>query len=60
VGGRSRWKRPFDFPIPPEIFLEDERRAAEPFFSFLAPHVIRSHEVRTVHRIRQVMDLYEP
>jgi len=50
-------------PHAPEIFLEDERRAAEPFFSVLAllggTHVIRSHEVRTVHRIRQVMDLYE-
>jgi hypothetical protein len=23
-------------------------------------HVIRSHEIRTVHRIRQVMDLYQP
>jgi dihydropteroate synthase len=49
-------------PHAPEIFLEDERRAAEPFFSVLAllggTHVIRSHEVRTVHRIRQVMDLY--
>ena len=51
-------------PHAPEIFLEDERRSAEPFFSVLAllggTHVIRSHEVRTVHRIRQVMDLYEP
>jgi dihydropteroate synthase len=50
-------------PHAPEIFLDDERRAAEPFFSVLAllggTHVIRSHEVRTVHRIRQVMDLYE-
>jgi dihydropteroate synthase len=50
-------------PHASEIFLEDERRAAEPFFSVLAllggTHVIRSHEVRTVHRIRQVMDLYE-
>ena len=50
-------------PHAPEIFLEDERRAAEPFFSVLAmlggTHVIRSHEVRTVHRIRQVMDLYQ-
>jgi dihydropteroate synthase len=49
-------------PHAPEIFLEDERRAAEPFFSVLAmlggTHVIRSHEVRTVHRIRQVLDLY--
>ncbi|MDZ7379387.1 MAG: dihydropteroate synthase, partial [candidate division KSB1 bacterium] len=49
-------------PHASEIFLEDERRAAEPFFSVLAllggTHVIRSHEVRTVHRIRQVMDLY--
>jgi dihydropteroate synthase len=51
-------------PHAPEIFLEDERRAAEPFFSVLAmlggTHAIRSHEVRTVHRIRQVMDLYQP
>jgi len=50
-------------PHAPEIFLEDERRSAEPFFSVLAllggTHVIRSHEVRTVHRIRQVMDLYD-
>jgi dihydropteroate synthase len=49
-------------PHAPEIFLDDERRAAEPFFSVLAllggTHVIRSHEIRTVHRIRQVMDLY--
>lgn len=51
-------------PHAPEIFLEDERRAAEPFFSVLAllggTHVIRSHEIRTVHRVRQVMDLYLP
>lgn len=51
-------------PHAPEIFLDDERRAAEPFFSVLAmlggTHVIRSHEIRTVHRIRQVMDLYQP
>ncbi len=51
-------------PHAPEIFLEDERRSAEPFFSVLAllggTHVIRSHEVRTVPRIRPVMDLYEP
>src|SRR5262249_3314283 len=50
-------------PHAPEIFLEDERRAAEPFFSVLAllggTHVIRSPEVRTVRRIRQAMDLYE-
>lgn len=51
-------------PHAPEIFLADERRAAEPFFSVLAllggTHVIRSHEVRTVHRIRQVMECYQP
>ncbi len=50
-------------PHAPEIFLEDERRSAEPFFSVLAllggTHVIRSHEIRTVHRIRQIMDVYE-
>jgi len=50
-------------PHAPEIFLQDERRSAEPFFSVLAllggTHVIRSHEIRTVHRIRQIMDVYE-
>jgi dihydropteroate synthase len=49
-------------PHAPEIFGDDERRAAEPFFSVLAflggTHVIRSHEIRTVNRIRQVLDLY--
>lgn len=49
-------------PHAPEIFLEDERRAAEPFFSVLAflggTHVIRSHEIRTVNRIRQVLELF--
>ena len=51
-------------PHATEIFLEDERRSAEPFFSVLAllggTHVIRSHEIRTVHRVRQVMALYQP
>ena len=51
-------------PHAPEIFLEDERRSAEPFFGVLAmlggTHVIRSHEIRTVHRVRQVMALYRP
>ena len=51
-------------PHAPEIFGEAERRAAEPFFSVLAllggTHVLRSHEIRTVHRVRQVMDLYQP
>ncbi len=49
-------------PHAPEIFLEDERRSAEPFFGVLAmlggTHIIRSHEIRTVNRVRQVMDLY--
>lgn len=51
-------------PHAAEIFGADERRSAEPFFSVFAllggTHVIRSHEIRTVHRIRQVMDLYQP
>ena len=51
-------------PHAPEIFGEAERRAAEPFFSVLAllggTHVLRTHEIRTVHRVRQVMDLYQP
>lgn len=50
-------------PHAPDIFRDDERRAAEPFFSVLAllggTHVLRSHEIRTVHRIRQVMELYD-
>jgi dihydropteroate synthase len=49
-------------PHAPEIFLEDERRSAEPFFGVLAmlggTHIIRSHEIRTLHRVRQVMELY--
>ena len=47
-----------------ELMGEAERRAAEPFFSVLAllggTHVLRTHEIRTVHRVRQVMDLYQP
>ena len=46
----------------PELFLQDERRSAAPFFSALAllggTHSIRSHGIRTVHRVRQVMGLY--
>ena len=48
-------------PHAPEIFREDERRAAEPFFSVLAllgrTHMIRSHEIRTVARVREAMGL---
>ncbi len=51
-------------PHAPEIFLDDERRSAEPFFSVLAllggTHVIRTHEIRRVHRVRQAMNLYRP
>jgi len=49
-------------PHAPDFFLSDERRAAEPFFAVLAmmcgTHVIRTHEIRTVARIREVMGFY--
>jgi len=49
-------------PHAPEVFGEDYRRAAEPFFSVLAllggTHIIRTHELETVARIRRVMALY--
>lgn len=51
-------------PHAPVFFRADERRAAEPFFSVLAllfgTHVLRTHELRTVARIRDLMGAYEP
>ncbi|MCZ6842390.1 MAG: dihydropteroate synthase [SAR324 cluster bacterium] len=51
-------------PHAPEIFGEDQRRAAEPFFAVLAllagTHVIRTHELEAVARIREVMAAYGP
>ncbi|NJK89420.1 MAG: dihydropteroate synthase [Myxococcales bacterium] len=50
-------------PHAPEAFLEDERRAAEPFFAVLAAlgrtHVIRTHEVDRVSRVLAAMGLYQ-
>lgn len=49
-------------PHAPEIFGSDHRRAAEPFFAVLAllagTHIVRTHELETVARIRQVMAAY--
>lgn len=49
-------------PHAPEIFGPDHRRAAEPFFAVLAllagTHILRTHELDTVARIRQVMSAY--
>ncbi len=49
-------------PHAPDFFGADERRAAEPFFSVLAmlcgSHVVRTHELRTVARIRDLMAFY--
>ena len=49
-------------PHAPEIFGPDHRRAAEPFFSVLAllagTHILRTHELETVTRIRQIMSAY--
>lgn len=49
-------------PHAPEIFGEETRRAAEPFFAVIAllggAHILRTHELETVDRIRQVMEGY--
>lgn len=49
-------------PHAPEIFGEAHRRAAEPFFAVIAllggAHILRTHELETVARIRQVMEGY--
>lgn len=49
-------------PHAPQIFGEDERRQAEPFFSVLAllggTHMIRTHEVRRLARVLKVMEMY--
>ena len=46
-----------------EVFGEEDRRAAEPFFAVLAllggTHIVRTHELRTVAKIREVLELYE-
>ena len=49
-------------PHAPEVFLEDERRKAEPFFAVLAAlggtHMIRTHEVRALSRVMSALELY--
>ncbi len=49
-------------PHAPEIFGEAHRRAAEPFFAVLAllggTHIVRTHELDTVARIRAVLEHY--
>ncbi|HUJ77008.1 MAG TPA: dihydropteroate synthase [bacterium] len=49
-------------PHAPEIFGPEQRRAAEPFFAVLAllggTHVVRTHELPVVARIRAVMELF--
>ncbi len=49
-------------PHAPEIFGDTHRRAAEPFFAVLAmlggTHLIRTHELEVVARIREVLALY--
>jgi len=49
-------------PHAPEVFGESHRRSAEPFFAVLAllggSHILRTHEVDTVARIRRIMEGY--
>jgi dihydropteroate synthase len=62
-----RWNR-LGYPVmnilphAPEIFGPEHRRAAEPFFAVLAmlggTHVIRTHELPLVARIRTALDAY--
>jgi dihydropteroate synthase len=46
-----------------EVFGEDDRRAAEPFFAVLAliggSHILRTHELRTVAKIRDILTAFE-
>lgn len=49
-------------PHAPDVFLDDERRQAEPFFSVLAflggTHMVRTHEVRRLARVLRALQLY--
>jgi dihydropteroate synthase len=49
-------------PHAPEVFGEAHRRAAEPFFAVLAllggSHILRTHELDAVARIRTVLEAY--
>ncbi|MBX2813516.1 MAG: dihydropteroate synthase [Myxococcales bacterium] len=49
-------------PHAPNIFIDDERREAESFFSVLAwlggTHMVRTHEVRRLSRVLKAMGLY--
>jgi dihydropteroate synthase len=60
--------RPLGFPVlnilphAPELFGSEQRRAAEPFFAVLAllggTHIVRTHELATVARIRDALESY--
>lgn len=51
-------------PHAPEVFGEGRRQGAEPFFAVLAllggSHILRTHEVDAVARVRAAMELYRP
>lgn len=51
-------------PHASDVFGASHRRAAEPFFAVLAllggTHLVRTHELDTVARIRRALELYEP
>ena len=62
-----RWNR-LGYPVlnilphAPEIFGPEHRRAAEPFFAVLAmlggTHIVRTHEMAVVAKVRAVLDAY--
>jgi len=60
--GRAGWPVMNILPHAPEIFGEEHRRAAEPFFAVLAllggTHILRTHELAAVSRVRAVMEAY--
>jgi dihydropteroate synthase len=60
--GRVGWPVMNILPHAPEIFGPEQRRAAEPFFAVLAllggTHILRTHELPTVARIRAAMAFY--
>ncbi len=61
---RLGWPTLNILPHAPEIFGQEQRRAAEPFFAVIAllggTHIVRTHELDTVARIRAVLERYRP
>jgi dihydropteroate synthase len=59
---RAGWPVMNILPHAPEIFGEEHRRAAEPFFAVLAllggTHILRTHELPAVARVRAVLEAY--